>query len=718
MEDNQVALLAFLATLTFVIFLGYIIFRIWDVIEQRRSPASTMGSGSFKAEISASQKTTDPIYDQIYAAEKQTGTTKAIASDLVTEFLDSVLFASDLHSSPDASWAAFFTSLLQHHRYTAVFFVPTNKFNRTLRWTSLTMGFLLNLFIVTVFFGTFFPDTDDNENCNVYTTKESCLNDEYGVGNTNLCSWNAATLTCGDKRPSRTFVYLILVVLLVVVISIPFQVAYDYLLVNVCMRRPRFEDWGIAAASWMGRYAANEENDLTMPTDSRAEKLLVVDDFESSEVYDGSLSERDEIERLQVLSSEILRGSPHSRKESVAKRRAIEQSIGAFENGVFTPYATLNYDMTSARSGAAGIVRKLSWLPVIEMHTKETLLLQHFILEQFSVVQQFILRRHMHDFTSFSQAPVNPLLWLVSWVWIVLSGAFFLASAFAWGATHRGSSSAAWGIVLGVALVQDLFVIQVFRAVAVYVVSMRSIRPQLQVIYDVLHRLAVSHAHDSLGGHFGNLRVCQHLSPACRAAHSEGAHNLAAATILRRVEDSDVATCRAASVPLLWVAAVPFAVPAVFGLLVDVLGVAALGALLPAFFDAFLIMNRYLYAGAGYFILAVYLFVFALIALWKLLLEPALREARPQQTAAGAKEGFAKSTSSTAVAAGAGHSDVMPQSPLVAAPEIEIEIDFDAGDIFRKSEMEAPPLSRALDAELAEMQEQENALNFQAHEDF
>eukprot|EP01032_Pedospumella_encystans_P012726 gene12726-14698_t len=301
MEDNQVALLAFLATLTFVIFLGFIIFRIWDVIEQRRSPASTMGSGSFKAEISASQKTTDPIYDQIYAAEKQTGTTKAIASDLVTEFLDSVLFASDLHSSPDASWAAFFTSLLQHHRYTAVFFVPTNKFNRTLRWTSLTMGFLLNLFIVTVYFGTFFPDTDDNENCDVYTTKESCLNDEYGVGNTNHCSWNAATLTCGDKRPSRTFVYLILVVLLVVVISITFQVAYDYLLVNVCMRRPRFEDWGIAAASWMGRNAATEENDQTMLASSSARTLLAVPHFRPEAAHDGSsLSVEEEVEQVKT----------------------------------------------------------------------------------------------------------------------------------------------------------------------------------------------------------------------------------------------------------------------------------------------------------------------------------------------------------------------------------------------------------------------------------
>eukprot|EP01032_Pedospumella_encystans_P012774 gene12774-14752_t len=302
MEDNQVALLAFLATLTFVIFLGFIIFRVWDVIEQRRSPASTMGSGSFKAEISASQKTTDPIYDQIYATERQTGTTKAIASDLVTEFLDSVLFASDLHSSPDASWAAFFTSLLQHHRYTAVFFVPTNKFNRTLRWTSLTMGFLLNLFIVTVYYGTFYPDADGNEDCDGNFTEDSCLSDENGVVNMNQCSWDPASQMCFSKsRPPRTFVYLIVVVLLVVAISIPFQVAYDYLLVNVCMRRPRFEDWGIAAASWMGRNAATEENDQTMLASSSARTLLAVPHFRPEAAHDGSsLSVEEEVEQVKT----------------------------------------------------------------------------------------------------------------------------------------------------------------------------------------------------------------------------------------------------------------------------------------------------------------------------------------------------------------------------------------------------------------------------------
>ena len=619
MEENKVALLAFLATLTFVIFLGYIIFRIWDVIEQRRSPATAIGSGSFKAEISASP-TTDPIYDQIYATEKQSGTTKAIASDLVSEFLDTVLFASDLHSSPDASWAAFFTSLLQHHRYTAVFFVPANKFNRTLRWTSLTMGFLVNLFIVTVYFGTFFPDTDDNENCDVYTTKESCLNDEYGVGNTNQCSWNAATLTCGDKRPSRTFVYLILVVLLVVVISIPFQVAYDYLLVNVCMRRPRFEDWGIAAASWMGRNAATEENDQTMLASSSARTLLAVPHFRPEAAHDGSsLSVEEEVEQVKTRV-----GGPGQTVDATA--------------------------LLVAREGANSLVLKLNNQGAGDTKSKEILLLQHFILEQFSTFKQFVLRRHMFDFTPNSQTPAPPLYWLLSWFWVILSGAFFLAWAFAWASTHRGAMASRWGIVLGVALAQDLFVIQPFRAYIIHSLSMKSIRPQLQDIYRVLHSVAVAHTQDEEGNKLGDNRLCQHVSPACRAAHADGANSLAAATILRRMDDADVAVCRekhSTSFPVL--ASVTLALPVVFGWAGDVLGLVVLGALLPAFFDALLIMNRYFYSGAGIFIILPYLFVLLVWVFWHFIIQPAFEEVRLQREAEARKATLSSNTHVTAV---------------------------------------------------------------------
>ncbi len=621
MEENQVTLLAFLATLTFVIFLGYIIFRIWDTVEQRRSPTSTAGFGSFKAELSASP-TTDPIYDQIYASERQNNTTKAIASDLMTEFLDSVLFASDLHSSPDATWATFVTSLLQHHRYTAMFFVPMNKFNRTLRWTSLTLGFLLNLFFVTVFFGVFYPDPN-NDLCEDHLNINSCLAPDNRVTNTNLCSWNVDALgngTCGINKPPRTFVYLIVVVMVVVVISIPFQVAYDYLLVNVCMRRPRFEDWGIAAASWMGRNAATEENDQTMLASSSARTLLAVPHFRPEAAHDGSsLSVEEEVEQVKTR-------------------------IGEFAQAVDAK------TLLVAREDANALVLKLNNQGAGDTKSKEILLLQHFILEQFSTFKQFVLRRHMFDFTPNSQTPAPPLYWLFSWFWVILSGAFFLAWAFAWAATHRGSSAANWGIVLGTALAQDLFVIQPFRAYIVHSLSMKSIRPQLQDIYSVLHKVAVAHTQDEEGNKLGDNRLCQHVSPACRAAHADGANSLAAATILRRMDDSDVAVCReknSACLPVL--ATVTLALPVAFGWAGELLGLVVLGALLPAFFDALLIMNRYFYSGAGIFIILPYLFALLVCVFWFLLIKPAFEEVKLQREAEARRATLSSNTHVNAV---------------------------------------------------------------------
>ena len=606
---KQKIVLAFLSTLTFIILVGFVVFCLLDVLEQRRPVASS-------ADPSAAAVNTDgadPVYDQIYAPEKQTGTVSA-AVPILTEFLDSVLIASDLQLEATPSWATFLITLLKHHKYTAVFFAPTQKFNRTLRWTSLTMSFLLNLFFVTVFFGVFYPD---NGLCEDHHNMESCLKPDNRVTNTNLCSWNIDEATgdgsCGINKPPRTFVYLIVIVMVVVVISIPFQVAYDYLLVNVCMRRPRFEDWGIAAASWMGRNAATEENDQTMLASSNARTLLAVTGYHPDSALDGTFSVEAEAEQIRSRIGE--------------QGLALDSSL------------TSAMPLTAARVQANTLVLKLSKHGAGDTKGKEILLLQHFILEQFSTFKQFVLRRHMFDFTSNSQTPAHPLLWLLAWFWVILSGAFFLAWAFAWAATHRGSSSADWGIVLGTALAQDLLVIQTFRAWVIYLLSMISIRSQLQDIYRVLLSVGVAHTQDELGGNVTNLRVCQHVSPACRAAHADGANSLAAATILRRMDDADVAACREKQhLRLSALSTVALALPVALSQLSEVVGLMVLGALLPAFFDAFLIMNRYFYAGANLFILVPYLFAVVLCVCWFLLIEPAFREVEEQSVAKSRNE--------------------------------------------------------------------------------
>ena len=657
--------LAFLSTLTFIIIVGFLFFVHTDYIESHTiARYTTDGKQSTSKELSApmfhsssavacagSEKSSpSPMrpgsakveYDDVYENDSpkkfmHTADKEMYVSDVVTNFLNSVMPVESLQQTgAEATWTSFLTTMLKHHKYTAIFFGSSVKFPRTLRWASITMAFLLNLFFDTIFFGVFYPD---DGTCQDRTGEDNCLASDSSATNTNLCVWHIDQATgqgfCGLNHPPRRFVYIITVVIVIVVISVPFQVAYDYLLYNFCVRRPRFEEWGYAAASEPAG-AANAENKTSSiqalyerrtavrAAPARVQYILDEDNFTAEQVYDTQLSTDDEARQIlqeskvyldhHVNSPQLTWQDAKFNSGKQAKANAIQLQIGIHADGspvplTFTerlvhgnPKQKLAAQISQARAGAAAIEKRLQTCS--EVQAKDTLLIQHFILEQFTPAKQFVLRNHMFNSNASTQMSVTPAAWLLSWGWILLSMAFFLAWAFAWAATERGDTAAAWGIVLGTALAQDVLIIQVFRAYIIYSLSMVSIRPQLQYIYRVLNKVAISFAQDDITDNFLDVRVCQHLSPACRAAHSQAAHNLATASILRHIDDVDVAMCRSKTeISLTTLAALVLAVPVAFAIISETLGTIILDAMLPAFFDAVLIMNRYFWSGAGFFII-------------------------------------------------------------------------------------------------------------------
>jgi hypothetical protein len=133
----------------------------------------------------------------------------------------------------------------------------------------------------------------------------------------------------------------------------------------------------------------------------------------------------------------------------------------------------------------------------------------------------------------------------------------------------------------------------------------------------VLNRVAIAYAQDEFTDDYIDVRVCQHLSPACRAAHSHIASNLATASILRHIDDADVAVCRLKyEINLAAIATAVFTIPLIISLVSAAAGDVVLESLLPAFLDAALIMNYYFYTSAGLFILMPYLVAIG-VYLWK-----------------------------------------------------------------------------------------------------
>ena len=182
-----------------------------------------------------------------------------------------------------------------------------------------------------------------------------------------------------------------------------------------------------------------------------------------------------------------------------------------------------------------------------------------------------------------------------------------------------------WGTNLGTSLAQDVFVLQVFRVYIIFSMSMVSIKPQLQYIYRVLNRVAISYVQDDLGDNFLDIRVVQHLSPACRISHMKVGQNLATANILRNMDDADVEVCRLRyELKVATIATVMFLMPILFGIINQSAGNAIMRSLFPALLDSALIANYYFYTAAGLFILMPYLITIGLFV-WKNKINPAIR---------------------------------------------------------------------------------------------
>ena len=600
----------------------------------------------------------------------QAGERALYVSNVVANFLDSVMPEDSLQKNSETSWAMFLYTVLRYHEYTAMFFGSSLKFTRTLRWTNITIGFLLNLFFDTLFYGIFYPDEGT---CEGYSSETSCLTEQSKVSNARLCSWTAdAELksggSCTLNPPPTSFVFLIIVVLCTVVISVPVQFCYDFILFQFCMRRPRLEDWGLTSEFWLGRATQqltghkkeNQESPIQVlynqvDNERRAEKreeyaqqysgrslekhMQEDDNFKAQQMYESYMSAEHEANTMLRAVQDFLdvyANAPkvpwHNSKYSIltqAKANAIQKYVGIYPDSRPVPLSVLDRllygtpknklvrSIEFARRRSAHIQDRLREFGDGELQNRDTMLIQYFILEQFSKIKRFVLHRHMFDFSVSTPQEINPFCWLLAWTFVLLSIAFFLYWGFIWGVSQAGSTVQNWGINIGTSLAQDVLVVQVFRVYIIYTLSMVSIKPQLQFIYRVLNKVAISYAQDELDGDYLDIRVCQHLSPACRTAHSHIASNLATANILRHIDDADVAVCRLKyDVNMATVAAVAFTLPLLISILNQTAGDVILESLLPAVLDAALIMNYYFYAAAGLFILMPYLAVIGAY-IWK-----------------------------------------------------------------------------------------------------
>jgi hypothetical protein len=608
-------------------------------------------------------------YDALFDTTAPNSSERALyVSNVVGNFLDSVMPEDSLQKNNIVSWAMFVYTVLRYHEFTAMFFGASLKLTRILRWTNIVLGFLLNVFFDTLFYGIFYPDSGT---CESLVGEKACLAEQSQISTDRMCSFTPDPEALGGGNctlvpPPQTFVFLIIVVLCTMVITVPVQFLYDFILFEFCMRRPRFEDWGLTSEYWIGRSthtlsAKREDQDTPLQQlyhkvekerkqvivrldgadsqEAQEQHILADDNFRARQIYDSHMTAEYEATELLKEVKAFLDVHAHApkvpwqnSKYSVvmqAKANAIQDHIGVYSDGrpvpmtIFdrllygTPMVKLVASIEKARERSKHIQSQLKEFGDGELQNRDMMLIQYFILEQFSALKQYVLHRHMFVFNLTTPKTIHVGLWLASWFVVLGTIIFLLYWIFMWGVHQGGFTIDNWFINIATSFAQDVCVVQVFRVYIIYSLSMASIKPQLQYIYRVLNKVAVSYAQDELVDDYLDVRVCQHLSPACRAAQSHIAQNLATANILRHIDDADVAVCRLGyDINLATIATAVFTLPLLMSIINEAAGDVVLESLLPATFNAALITNYYFYTAAGMFILMPYLVTIG-VYLWK-----------------------------------------------------------------------------------------------------
>ena len=595
----------------------------------------------------------------------------------VEDFLGSVL-PEDAQGVSQSSTPVtdFVVHILMEHDFTGMFFGESLQMPRMIRWARLCMSVLIIIFIDTLFFSTFFPDTGE---CESYETQQDCETPTNEGLDAPLCEWeetsNANGGECSLKDTPEDLVFTMVLVMLTMIVGVPLVLVFDALLAAYCPLRPDLDAWGLTASWWLSRptqsiaiegdvYLAGKDgsgdNEGAVKSSAPLKQLYdEIDEQRTKAMHNPQLSsvqkmaaqqrrQRAELRELDFVTHNLLyeysspleeaqhmvSGARHlleqyytsassarpfaCASDSVgpvleAKVHAVQDLLGIYPDGTpvpltlwellryGTPLRKLESRVRAARAKAQDITDLLDGLgaAATSAQDQDVALIQYFAFEQFTPFKRFILQSSFFDFPNTSPQTISTSVWLAAWALVIAAYLFFLYWILVWGISSGNKTLNTWALNFGLALLEDIFVIQVVRIYVLVILAFVAVRPQLRSIYRVLYSVAIEYAQErpATALKASEFKVVQHLSAACRAARQSGYLHLASTTILHRVDDVHERDCRRASkygVPLAAAALIFF--PVVIGAVHELMGDLVFEAILPLVLNSFILANSFLYA--------------------------------------------------------------------------------------------------------------------------
>jgi hypothetical protein len=495
----------------------------------------------------------------------QTHDGKAEEHDTITTFLERSLPPSVTLNEKNG-FKRFFSAILREHDWLRCFTYSSSRFPRVIRFLVVFTNVIILFFVDSLFFAILFPT--DNE-CEGHSgvnggTEDMCLERASDIkAGTKYCTWDENTGVCELRPPPSDIVFFIIVSVLVTLMSIVPATLCESMLINVCAMRPRFSESEShlkhnVTESCLGAHVRNikitgQNINRLMEVYTYFQMCSVEDEVNSMLAsLEGALAKGNATRKLPwstaALESDLLVDSADAVKESMGLDDNGNPLPLSFVQKLFfkNPRKRVEWKVKKAREEADEILDDLDLFVDGEEDLMDVLIIQKFILEQLTPFRRYALQAEFFQFDGAAPAFVNGYIWLISWLTIILTWIFCVSWLFFW-AVNNGSGTIDWGLQICFVLMQDIFINEIVQIFVVNILTIELLRPQLRQIYDILHvvlREKMDASNTSRDSEV-MIRIVQHMSAACRVAHTPSLRHLPAAQLLCKVNDHDVKLCRA-----------------------------------------------------------------------------------------------------------------------------------------------------------------------------
>lgn len=553
------------------------------------------------------------------------------------QVLDAVFPASSLLESKSA-WKRFVQAVFREHDWVRMFSYPSIRLPRRLRFLVVCSNILIIMFVDSLFYGILFADEEACDRLSETTQKECESAASTMRDDTSKCMWNEVDQSCTLRPPPSSIQFYLFVTLFVAIFTVAPTLMCQVLLEEVCSKRPKFSDnvpsttWGSATNSSLGK-AIKARNIGEDPKMGRMLDLYTYLEFSSVKEETNILLSSVEASLQNALMESRLPWHVVS-DTNEENMKALMDFISVYPDGspmpltlyqrcfFGTPRKRIEWKIKRVRQRVEGILEELNLFVPGEDDYKDMLLIQHFILEQLSPFKRYALRKEFFQFDNALPGYVEGWKWVLAWCIVMATWLFYMLWIFQWAALHSEVTMVSWFIQLVLAVLQDVFIVEVVQIYVVHVLAIEALRPQLKRIYHTLNNIVIDKLHKGAIS-MRNVNVVQHLSAACRAARTRAAQNLPAAQLLMRIDDADVARCRNhQSDQLGWIIIAVIAIPTALALAPDSVQQGIMELVIPTVWCCFLLCNYYLYDISPYLLAAPYVLLVTYLMYYYLVLKP------------------------------------------------------------------------------------------------